>query len=372
MSTSPTPELDHVDNATHGPIRPATSDGPDSERSVDELPVLNPSHPDYPPLRHTPVYSPQPHTADYKIIKLNTPKEAENVEEALKPDNSDDADEDGDWDKSSPAGIPRLAEYMARVPERAIFRTYRTLGVQNLLFMQAEIDYLEWKLRNVMTNFREGKGGITKKYATDWAWNTMEDTDAPQPKQYHFIMQIREKLEKYEEALLRQRMLAKIAAPDQFDIDLIKSYNVSRATRDNWIFHFKPLYGLPEDCSENDRFHGLAATDLISLKSREYSDYFTNWVCARSLTIIGIFGRFLEKSKFGGNPVIYDSTLREWTHFFTAVLASLVPAAVAYISQQERDMSQILVMASTNLLLSGCMVYFADAERVHLFLAGIL
>ena len=210
MSTSPTPELDHVDNATHGPIRPATSDGPDSERSVDELPVLNPSHPEYPPLRHTPVYSPQPHvslastdadksvirkghssvaapagqlhgdtapqTADYKICRKNPPKEAENVEKAPKPDNSDDSDEDAEWDKSTPAGIPRLAEYMARVPERAIFRTFRTLGMQNLLFMQAEIDYLEWKLRNVMTNFREGKSGITKQYATDWAWNTMEDS----------------------------------------------------------------------------------------------------------------------------------------------------------------------------------------------------
>ncbi|KAI4613525.1 uncharacterized protein J4E87_009826 [Alternaria ethzedia] len=329
-----------------------------------------------------------PQTADYDTIKLNPPKEAENVEEALQPDNSDDADEDADWDKSFPAGIPRLAEYMARVPERAIFRTFRTLGVQNLLFMQAEIDYLEWKLHNVMTNFREGKGGITKEYATDWAWNTMEDSAKPQPKQYHFIMQIREKLEKYgklivhlcdyganpriEEALLRQHMLAKIAAPDHFDLDQIKSYNVSRATRDNWIFHHKPLYGLPEDCLKYDRFHGHVATDLISLKSREYSDYFTVWVCERSLTIIRIFGRFLEKSKFGGSPVLYDSTLRECTHFFTAVLASLVPAAVAYISQHERDVSQIVVMASTNLLLSGCMVYFADAERVHLFLAGIL
>ncbi|KAI4667658.1 uncharacterized protein J4E88_010178 [Alternaria novae-zelandiae] len=406
MSTSSNPDLDHVDNTTHGPVRPAKSDGPDSERSVNAIPVMDPSHPDYPPLRHTPDYSPQPHvslasadadesvvrkghpadtvpagqlhgdtapqTADYKIIKLNPPKEAENVEKAPEPDNSDDSDEGADWDKKFPAGIPRLAEYMARVPERAIFRTFRTLGVQNLLFMQAEIDYLEWKLHNVMTNFREGKGGITKEYATDWAWNTMEDSAKPQPKQYHFIMQIREKLEKYEEALLRQHMLAKIAAPDHFDLDQIKSYNVSRATRDNWIFHHKPLYGLPEDCVKYDRFHGHVATDLISLKSREFSDYFTLWVCERSLTIIRIFGRFLEKSKFGGSPVIYDSTLRECTHVFTAVLASLVPVAVAYISQQERDMSQIVVMASTNLLLSGCMVYFADAERVYLFLAGIL
>ena len=231
MSTSSTPNLDHVDNTTHGPIRPATSDGPDSERSVDELPVSDPSHPDYPPLRHTPDYSPQPHvslasadadksvlrqahssvtvpagqlhgdparhTSNYKILQENPPKEADNVENALEPENSDDTPEDAEWDKSLPAGIPRLAEFMTRGPERALFRTFRTLGVQNLLFMQAEIDYLEWNLHHVMIGSEEGKSGITAKYATDWAWNTMEDTDAPQPKQYHFIMQIREKLEKY-------------------------------------------------------------------------------------------------------------------------------------------------------------------------------
>jgi len=177
MSTSSTPDLNHVDNTAPGSIRPATSDGPYSERSVDEHPCWGPSHPDYPPLCHTPDYSPQPHasfvsvdtdrsvlrqahsadtvpagqphgdtglhTSNYKILQENPPKEAENFENAEEFEDSDDSDEPCKLDKSLPAGYPRLAEFMASKPERALFRTFKTLGVQNLHHMQAELDCLE-------------------------------------------------------------------------------------------------------------------------------------------------------------------------------------------------------------------------------------
>jgi len=115
-----------------------------------------------------------------------------------------------------------------------------------------------------------------------------------------------------------------------------------------------------------------AATDLAPLRPREYGDFFTLWVCERSLTIIKIFGRFLKTDKVSGKPLIYDSNIGKCTYYFTAIIASLVPAAISYISQQERDISQIMVMASTNLLVSGCLVYFAGVEKVDLFLGGVL
>jgi len=228
MSTSSTPHLDHVDNTTHGPIRPATSDGPDSERSVKEHPYWGPSHPDYPPLRHTPDYSPQPHasfvsadtdksvlreahssvtapagqlhgdtasqTADYKICRKNPPKEAENFENAEEFDDSDDSDEPCKLDKSLPAGYPRLAEFMANKPERALFRTFKRLGVQNLHYMQAELDCLEWQLGLSME--MEQDSGLTAKYATKWGFAAMQGP-AHASEQYHIILRIRKKLEKY-------------------------------------------------------------------------------------------------------------------------------------------------------------------------------
>jgi len=138
-----------------------------------------------------------PQTADYKILRKNPPKEAENFEKAEDFDDSDDSDDSDDTSKlykSLPAGFPRLAEFMASKPERALFRTFKTLGVQNLHYMQAELDYLEWKLGLSME--MEQNSGLTAKLATDWGFSIMKGP-VHASEQYHIIMEIRQKLEKY-------------------------------------------------------------------------------------------------------------------------------------------------------------------------------
>ncbi|KAI4641466.1 uncharacterized protein J4E79_011673 [Alternaria viburni] len=313
-----------------------------------------------------------PQTADYKILRKNPPKEAENFEQAEDFDDSDDSDDSDDpckLYKSLPAGFPRLAEFMASKPERALFRTFKTLGVQNLHYMQAELDYLEWKLGLSME--MEQNSGLTAKLATDWGFSIMK-SPACASEQYHIIMEIRQKLEKYgtvesptEEALLRQRKLNKISPPDHFDLEQVQAYNVSKAVEDGLIHHYKPMFGDSDDETKT-------ATDLIPLASREYSDLFTFWVCEQSLTILRIFQRFLPKDKVSGKAIINDCYLSYFTYYFTAVIASLVPAVVAHLSQQERDIAQFMVMTSTNLLVSGCMTYFTGTERSDLFVVSVL
>ena len=168
-----------------------------------------------------------------------------------------------------------------------------------------------------------------------------------------------------EEALLRQRKLNKIYPPDHFDLEQVQAYNVSDAVDDGLIFHYKPMYGDSDDETKT-------ATDLIPLASREYSDFFTLWVCEQSLTILRVFQRFLPKDKVSGKAIISDCYLSQYTYYFTAVIASLVPAVVAHFSHQERDIAQFTFMASTNLLVSGCMTYFADTERSDLFVVSVL
>ncbi|KAI4943353.1 hypothetical protein J4E91_009552 [Alternaria rosae] len=182
-------------------------------------------------------------------------------------------------------------------------------------------------------------------------------------------MEIRQKLEKDEEALLRQRKLNEILAPDHFDIEQIQSYNVSRAVRNHPIDNCNPLYGDPEGTPG----HETAATDLIPLKSREYGDFFTLWVCERSLTIINIFGRFLKTDKVSGKPTIYDAAIKMYTYYFTAVIAGLVPAVMKYmISQHEGALVKGTVMASMNLSIMGCMMFFAYVDKGYLFIVGVL
>lgn len=43
---------------------------------------------------------------------------------------------------------PRLAEFMAHHPETTIFRTFKTVTIENLLYLQAEIAHAEQELRD--------------------------------------------------------------------------------------------------------------------------------------------------------------------------------------------------------------------------------
>jgi hypothetical protein len=85
---------------------------------------------------------------------------------------------------------------MARAPERAILRAFCTLGVQNLLYPQAEMDELEKDLR--LYRKMEDEEGFNRSYATDWGWWTSDERRAfTQPKQYEVGVKIPEKLKEY-------------------------------------------------------------------------------------------------------------------------------------------------------------------------------
>ncbi|KAG9185642.1 hypothetical protein G6011_06973 [Alternaria panax] len=96
-----------------------------------------------------------------------------------------------DYNKKLPADYPQLTGFMTRRPERALFRTFRTLSVQNLLYMQAEIDHLGWNLRRTMDE--EQELGTTAEYATDWGWYTQASSASACEisYQYHVIMKKR-------------------------------------------------------------------------------------------------------------------------------------------------------------------------------------
>lgn len=154
-----------------------------------------------------------------------------------------------------------------------------------------------------------------------------------------------------------------------FDTEQIQFYNVSRAVRDHPIDNCNPLYGDPEGTPG----HETAATDLIPLKSREYDDFFTLWVCERSLTIMNIFEKFLKTDKVSGKPTIYNAAMKMYTYYFTAVIAGLVPVVMKYmISQYEGALVKGIFMASMNLSIMGCMVFFAYVDKGCLFTVSVL
>ena len=93
-----------------------------------------------------------------------------------------------------PAGYPKFARWMGLIPEMAAFRRFGFLNKLNLLYMQAELQGLERKLKEVQN--RDCQGAGDEQYFTrDFSFlNDLEENDS---EQLRLVMIIRTKLEKY-------------------------------------------------------------------------------------------------------------------------------------------------------------------------------
>lgn len=75
-------------------------------------------------------------------------------------------------------GYSKLASSMGAHPELAIFRRFGTLNAQNLLYLQAELVYLENKLQKCVKT--DAASGHMDRMIYDHDWQTLfESTSAP-------------------------------------------------------------------------------------------------------------------------------------------------------------------------------------------------
>jgi hypothetical protein len=95
-------------------------------------------------------------------------------------------------------GYPKLAAKIEILPEVAIFRRFGALNAQNLLYYQAEITYLERKLKAQQLKDNNHGNDEEKSYALDWFWleKSQERGCAPQ---LELVLKIRKLLREYSE-----------------------------------------------------------------------------------------------------------------------------------------------------------------------------
>lgn len=91
-------------------------------------------------------------------------------------------------------GYAKVAQLMGTHPEFAIFRRFRELNMQDMLYLQAEITYLEADLRKVARE--DVQHGNRENHPYDW-WSMAHGQGEGDTKQWGIVREIREKLEKY-------------------------------------------------------------------------------------------------------------------------------------------------------------------------------
>lgn len=110
--------------------------------------------------------------------------------------------------------------------------------------------------------------------------------------------------------------------------------------------------------------------DLVALRPRAKEDPFSRW--AADNTIFKLFtcgcDRFLNPSRKHGVVTYKDSTIYKTTYRITVVLAALIPIASIAVLNEVQPMSWRLgIIATFNILISVCLIGFADAKRDQVF-----
>ncbi|OSS46060.1 hypothetical protein B5807_08233 [Epicoccum nigrum] len=254
-------------------------------------------------------------------------------------------------------GYPKLAAKIGILPEAGIYRRFSALGAQNLLYYQAELTYLERKLKEQQLRDNHEKQGHGPDYGVDWYWleRSPEEGDA---RQLGLVLRIRNLLKEYNQALVDQSTILNYPNPSKWDLHHLQDYLQTP--------EMGPLALNGEDAtiwgSVLDRKSHKA--DLVTLRPRAKKDAFSEW--AANNTIFKLW--FMKPSGVHGTVGYEDTTIYRTTYWITSVLASLMPIASILVLYCVDSMpARLWVIAIFNVLVSMCLMALANARRAEVF-----
>lgn len=99
-------------------------------------------------------------------------------------------------------GYPKIAGQMDIQPETAIFRRFGALNAKNLLYLQAELAYLEKLLEDCETEDNRNPLGQKSNYAISWYWLSQSKTDGD-TKQLDLVLKVRKCVKRYSKSAVQ-------------------------------------------------------------------------------------------------------------------------------------------------------------------------
>ncbi|KAF2146401.1 uncharacterized protein K452DRAFT_341048 [Aplosporella prunicola CBS 121167] len=283
------------------------------------------------------------------------------------------------WD-DVPAGYPMLAKRMADMPTASIFRSFAALNLQNLLYMQAELQDLEKELLKLQAkDAAAGNESIRRRnYARDW-WSLQRSgikgrLSEDDPIQWRVAVMIRDKLQKYNEALIQMMKILSAKEPDEQDYKSIQEFLVSKPMLDG-----EALVGGDRDIwgVMNENYQKDPEDDLITLLSREKTDRLSRWIT--SLLVKRLDKKANKKEnkendprKKRGSVVAFSvESINRWTFMLTTGLGAMLPVASMLALQrlesvQVRTVSLVWI-AAFNFFLAILLHWLASVKRAEIF-----
>lgn len=109
--------------------------------------------------------------------------------------------------------------------------------------------------------------------------------------------------------------------------------------------------------------------DLVALRPRVKEDPFSSWAAENTMNLLKCgCARFVKTSQKHGVITYKDSTIYKITYWITVILAALIPiASIAVLNEVQSMPARLGIIAAFNVLISICLIGFADAKRDQVF-----
>ncbi|MCJ1398042.1 hypothetical protein MMC11_001239 [Xylographa trunciseda] len=259
-------------------------------------------------------------------------------------------------------GYAKLAALMGAYPEAAILRRFGALGMQNLLYLQAELVQLESEFRHCSNENDNSENIYRAVFSKDWV--TLAGYNDGEEEQWALALRIREKLKEYGQALLLQTQLSDMKQPRPQDLAFLQKW-MKRPS-------MGCVYLLGQD---SDIWEKPERTDLVALNRCKSEGVFSLWVTETVIhqyhQLVGKYFRKPESAVYSANTVHYSQEgLSRIVSLVAMSFSSLLPIAAVTALYCVNSMSARLgMMAGFTVLFTLCFGILTNARSTDVFTA---
>ncbi|KAI9876633.1 MAG: hypothetical protein M1830_006055 [Pleopsidium flavum] len=266
---------------------------------------------------------------------------------------------------SSLEGYPKLSAFLSSFPETALFRKFGALNIQNLLYLQAELSELEVELREIAKEDSQSGDSERVLFNKDWWELSQASEKAGNNLQWIKVLETREKLKVYNNALLQQVELFKLGRPSRHNLEVIRKWL-------QW-----PEYGnFFLRGAEAQVWEDVNATDLVALcDSQHEQDIFSRWYHDRLLAYfhqcLGYrFRKPIAHDIEGGLTEYKDSTVSAVARTISITLAAMLPSVSIFVLYFVTNvLARLGIITAFSGAFSITLAVFTKARKVEIFAA---
>ncbi|KAK4188911.1 hypothetical protein QBC35DRAFT_531324 [Podospora australis] len=260
-------------------------------------------------------------------------------------------------------GYADLGKYIAYCPEKTIFRGFRDLYAENLLYLQAEVVALAKELRDIQRDDRDNE--ITARYHSSWReLRESERKVGPEGDQFRKILQLRKALNEYYDSLFRYEKILHLSQPRGITLKDMGDWmehpslgNIHIYSRDGGIYE-KETRNAKEMVSLDQTFDDILSFWVFHFLGRAYH----KWL-----------GWFLHRADEGevaqSRAVFYDpATITRATRMIVVTVACALPTVtIIVLLFTPNQTAKLGVIFAMSLLFAWCMSSMSPAKTQEIF-----